>query len=300
MRRTAINKFSQKILETQRRGCFDIQKNDSIPISKNIITNKKISLLLNNLDYNFDYTNIEVNKVYIPIKLFMEKKYKSVLNKITNQFDTYIYLPNIIRSNYKNLLISSIDNAISTYPIRGFVVSNISQLNMLQNYKNLEFIGNYSLNVFNDKTCLELKNLSGLTLSPELTKEEINTINSTIPTEFIVYGRLPLMSCRYCFMGNTNKCYPECSAYCKNNIPYYLKDRLGFLFPIVPDNLQTVTTIYNSKITSINHNDLNIDFVRIDILDEAPDEINSIVNSIKNGKRIEGNLYTNGNINREV
>ena len=72
------------------------------------------------------------------------------------------------------------------------------------------------------------------------------------------------------------------------------------MFPILPDNLQTVTTIYNSKITAITHNDLNINFVRIDILDETPLEIENIVNTVKAGRKIEGNSYTNGNINREV
>ena len=43
-------------------------------------------------------------------------------------------------------------------------------------------------------------------------------------------------------------------------------------FRILPDNIQTVTTIYNSKITSIDTHDINIDILRIDILDESIDE----------------------------
>ena len=39
---------------------------------------------------------------------------------------------------------------------------------------------------------------------------------------------------------------------------------------------------------------------RIDILDESVEEINNIVNTVKNGERLEGKEFTNGNINREI
>lgn len=71
-------------------------------------------------------------------------------------------------------------------------------------------------------------------------------------------------------------------------------------FRILPDNIQSVTTIFNSKTTSIFPKDFNVDFARIDILDESIDEINSIINVIKSGNRLEGIEYTNGNLNREI
>lgn len=71
-------------------------------------------------------------------------------------------------------------------------------------------------------------------------------------------------------------------------------------FRILPDNIQSVTTIFNSKTTSISPKDCNVDFARIDILDESINEINSIINVIKSGNRLEGIEYTNGNLNREI
>lgn len=71
-------------------------------------------------------------------------------------------------------------------------------------------------------------------------------------------------------------------------------------FRILPDNIQSVTTIFNSKTTSISPKDFNVDFARIDILDESIDEINSIINVIKSSNRLEGIEYTNGNLNREI
>ena len=71
-------------------------------------------------------------------------------------------------------------------------------------------------------------------------------------------------------------------------------------FRIIPDNIQTVTTIFNSKITSICAQDFDIDFARIDILDENICEINNIIQTVKSGKRFSGKDYTNGNLNRII
>ena len=67
------------------------------------------------------------------------------------------------------------------------------------------------------------------------------------------------------------------------------------------DNIQTVTTIYNSKTTSIESTDFVFTNVfRIDIIDESIDDINNIVSVVKSGNRFEGKEFTNGNLNREV
>ena len=109
------------------------------------------------------------------------------------------------------------------------------------------------------------------------------------------------MTSSYCLLGKANRCYPECGQRCCSPNKYYLKDRMNFLFRVLPDNIQTVTTIYNSKISSIDTNEINnITNFRIHILDETVEEINEIINTVKNGNRLEGKEYTNGNLNRSV
>ena len=71
-------------------------------------------------------------------------------------------------------------------------------------------------------------------------------------------------------------------------------------FRILPDNIQTVTTIFNSKITSLYPREFNTDYTRIDILDESIEEINEIIHRVNNNQRFDGNLYTNGNLNKEI
>lgn len=283
--------------------------------SNNIATNsnikKEISVLLNILDENNNYNDLKnVDNVYIPLKYFGNKKYENTIKNICENFNAYIYLPTIIKSNYTNLLHNVIDNSIETFKVSGFVVSNISNGDFIHQMKSkyndrFKFIGNYTLNIYNNKSIQEWKELgiNRLTISPELDKTTIDTIlsNSSVDQELIVYGRTPLMSMNYCLLGKTNKCYPTCGTQCKSNSKYYLKDRLGFLFPIIPDSIQTVSTLYNSKITSICAKDFaNVASYRIDLLDETIDNINNIVNAVLAGSRLEGKDYTNGNLNREI
>ena len=108
------------------------------------------------------------------------------------------------------------------------------------------------------------------------------------------------MNSSYCLLGKSNKCYPECKMKCAGSSKFYLKDRMGFNFRIMPDNIQTVTSIYNSKITSIDTYDLPSYSLRTNILDENIDEINKIIVACKAGKKLEGQEYTNGNLNRII
>ena len=124
---------------------------------------------------------------------------------------------------------------------------------------------------------------------------------SNVDKELIVYGRIRLMTSKYCLLGHSNLCYPTCNAKCtEKDKKYYLKDRMGFLFRVVPDNVQTVTKIYNSKIQSIDYKDLNIDYARIDILEENIEQINDVIRTVKEGKYFEGSNYTSGHQNRNV
>ena len=324
LRRQGLKKFEEKFILNFKRTlniklpeisnkCLN---NFANPDSVECI-NKKISLLLNIIHEHYDYSLINgVDRIYIPFKFFTMNNFSSVINSICNNFDVYIYLPTIIRNSYHNLIVKNLDKILSSFKISGFVLSNIGNLELLKNYmdfesynnnyRNYDFIANYTFNVFNNLTFNELP-LNTITLSPELNKNDISNfrtndacINSNKNIEMIVYGNTPLMTTNYCLLGKTNKCYSSCEHKCNNSNKYFLKDRLGFLFRIIPDNIQTITTIYNSKVTSIEYSGLPVDSVRIDILDESIAEINTIINTVSEGKKLEGNIYTNGNFNKEI
>ena len=311
LRRQALSKFEEKLISSFKRS---LSTNFSIDNSSKIHSQGKISLLLNTINLDYDYSLLNgVNRIYIPFKYFTMNNFAQMLNSICNNFDVYIYMPTIIRNSYHNLIEKNLDKILNSYKISGFVLSNIGNFELLkqyinyenykfnENYKNYDFIANYTFNIFNNLTCNELPiNINTITLSPELNKNNINSFKTNKNIELTVYGNTPLMTTNYCLLGKTNKCYSSCEHKCNSSNKYYLKDRLGFLFRIIPDNIQTVTTIYNSKITSIKSYNLPVDSVRIDILDESIPEINNIINIVSDGKKLEGNVYTNGNFNKEI
>ena len=326
LRRTALENVENFAISNIQRisdginynACNENSKNANNSNSSNNPNNdeNKISVLLNILNEKYDYSSLEgIDIVYIPLKYFVNKKYSNILETLSKKFELYIYLPTIIKANYRNLLSLNIENAIKSYNIKGFVLSNISNLLLLDNVlencslnkNNFNFIANYTFNIFNNPSVKELKELgfNRFTISPELNKETILDLTSSntevLASELIVYGKTPLMNMNYCLLGKANKCYPNCDAKCNSCNKYYLKDRLGLNFEIIPDNIQTVTTIYNSKTTSIESTDfVSTNVFRIDVIDESIDNINNIVSIVKSGNRFEGKEFTNGNLNREV
>ena len=179
-------------------------------ISSTINKNVKTSLLLNILHSDWDYSKLEnIDNVYIPLKYFTNKKYSSVLKTLSKKFDTYIYMPTIIKSNYKNLFLANAEDAIKKYDIQGFVISNICNIKLLNNLfsdlnKYFKIIANYTFNVYNTQTVLELKKLgvSTFTISPELDKQTLNNLcnYNYLQKELIVYGKTPLLNINYCLL----------------------------------------------------------------------------------------------------
>ena len=319
LRRMALAKLENMIISKNKRD--EIFVNDELDkICKNIFNNKLntnistdkkyIAAYFNVINPDFDYSKLSkeyISCVYIPLRYFMRKNCTEALKTITSRFKTYIYMPAIIKANYKNIIKHSLEDLIKIHNVSGFIVSSLGDFVLLEKYrKDFDFIGNFTLNTFNTFSIntLQRMGISKITLSPELNLNDIQNICETekshIPLELIVYGNTPVMKMNYCVLGVTNKCYPECKARCQTSNKYYLRDRLGFNFRILPDNIQTVTTIFNSKVTSIQHIDTKINSVRMDFLDESIEEINSITKSVFEGTKLEGKQYTYGNINRDV
>ena len=301
LRRTALENLEHLVLDKYKRNLNN--KEISLPSvfdNKYDIVNsnfKPISLLLNTINLDFAYHSLSgINKLYIPLNYFINAKYKTVLQTLSNLFDTYVYMPHILNDQKEKNI--NFENIISNFDIKGFVISHISQLERVSKY-NLELIANFNLNTYNSLSIQNLtnNNFSTFTSSIELEKDEINNLNknANLLQEIIVYGKIPVMTNNYCYLGKSNKCYGECDRKCDKNSKFYLKDRMDFKFRILPDNTSTITTIYNSKTLSIKFDDIICDYVRIDILDESLDEIQNIIDTVKSGNRFEGKDYTNGN-----
>ncbi len=295
LRRKALEGLEEEIKGKISRTKKEIKLED-LQI-KEIQEQTKISLLLNLIKGEYNYKKLkQVDRIYLPVSEIILENNKEKIEEITSIADTYIYMPNIIRDEHKNIIYKKIEDLVSKYNIKGFVISNISQIKNLAKY-NLEMIANYTFNVFNNRTAKELENLkfSTITISPELNEEEIKSIKTNLTKELIVYGRTPLMTSEYCTIGT----FKNCNGMCTKG-KYVLKDRMNFEFPIYTNRINCNTTIYNSKITSIMWENLKINSIRIDILEENIEEINKIIELHKQNKRLEGQNYTNGNLKKEI
>ena len=302
LRRNVIEKLENLILEKYTRNLTispislpAVSENNFIAVNSNY---KSISLLLNIIDPNYDYSNLkEIDKLYIPLNYFIDIKFETLLKNFATSFNTYIYLPHVLKDRKEQNI--DFENIISKFKIKGFVVSHISQLESIKKF-NLDLIANFNLNTYNNISIQNLANhnFSSFTSSVELEKDEVNTLNrnANLAQEVIVYGKIPVMTNNYCYLGKSNKCHKDCDRKCEKNSKFYLKDRMDFNFRIVPDKTSTITTIYNSKTLSVKYDDIICDSIRIDILDENPSEIQEIIDIVKSGNRFEGKDYTNGKL----
>ncbi len=294
LRRNALEGLEKLVIKKHTHNIKNVQI-DTTSLLKNssLNFNKSISLLLNIIDKNIDYSSLKnIDKLYIPLKFFINEN--SQISNLCNIFPVFVYMPHVLKDSIN----IDFEKLVNNFNIKGFVISHISQIEKVSKF-NLELIGNFNLNIYNNFSINKLHtlNLSTITISPELDKFDTNTLQklSSTKSEIIVYGKLPVMTNNYCYLGKTNKCYKECDKKCLTNNKYYLKDRMSFNFRIIPDNLQTITTIYNSKILSVKPSEFNSSSIRIDILDEDFNQIQNIINTIKSDNRFEGKEYTNGN-----
>lgn len=235
LRRTALEKLEKEIENRMMRKLPKTQEETQETITYiPPLEHPKVSLLLRKLFLDYDYTKLEkskINRIYIPLKLLVDKTYFEIIDYLSENYDLYIYLPTIIKGNYKNIILKSLDAITSKFHIKGFVLSNVADFEFLRKYAgHYDFVGNYSLNVFNSHTLEEYRKLglNCVTLSRELNKEGLGEIikNAGVDTELIIYGNLPIMAANYCFLGKSNHCYPDCGVNCTKNNTYYLKDHL--------------------------------------------------------------------------
>ena len=304
LRRDALNALYQKGINNFTRVLPSKLPSTELVHQHVFPSIRTYSVLLNSIDTSMDYSSLKnVDRVYIPLKFFIKKEFESKLLEISQFTNCYIDIPTIVRDNFRNVFYNNFDEKVNKFNIKGIVISNLSGIEFMMKYVGkLNIVSKYTLNIYNNHTIDELKKVgvNRVTVSPELDSEAIIDLcdNSSLPTEFLVYGKLPVMHIQYCPLGKSNKCFPTCSIICKTSNRFYLEDKLGYKFEFVPDNMQTITKIYNSKINSIDYAKFPFDSCLISITDE--DNLDEIIYNVKNNIKFEGKNYTNGNLNKFV
>lgn len=217
----------------------------------------------------------------------------------------YILTPEIIKGEFMEVV--EIINKCED-KIRGLVTSNLGLVNI---YKDkLKLIGDYKLNVFNSKA-LEFykKDFNNITLSVESNRGEIKEIlkdNKSSGAMALVYGKVEVMISEYCPIGSTfggkNKS-KECSYICMKD-EFTLVDRMKEEFRVLTDKfcrshiLNSVPLNLIEEISDLKS--LGVSSFRVDFKDENEEDVNRILDFIKNGNKISGKNYTKGHYKRGV
>lgn len=198
LRRIALEELEIKITDSFKRESKNVGVDasvDSQTKDKNVgadaSVDPQISILLNELNNNINYASIkDIDNVYLPFKLFLNKEFKNTIKNICEKFNTFIYLPTITKGIYSKLLNDNLEEILKKN-LKGIVVSNISQLKMLEKYKTIQKIANYTMNVSNNETVkhLEILGLKKIILSPEFDKNNLENINGKLQKELMVYRK---------------------------------------------------------------------------------------------------------------
>ncbi|MCL2816863.1 MAG: U32 family peptidase [Clostridiales bacterium] len=179
---------------------------------------------------------------------------------------------------------------IKTWRLAGCEAILIANLGALQLLRGCAWTGavygDTSLNVFNNAAAevLARAGLSRVLLSPELSLAELSAFASAdIEKEVLAHGAAPLMVSEHCLLGALKGGQGRgsvCSAPCRENGRYFLRDEKGFEFPCRFD-ASCRAHIFNSRELCLiadlpRFAEAGINSVRLDLRLHAPEQIREI------------------------
>ena len=154
--------------------------------------------------------------------------------------------------------------------IRRVAVSNIGHMALLDGFT-FSVAGDFGLNIVNSAALRFWKDvgLTSATVSFELRQEQIRDLDHALPTEALVYGKLPLMITENCLNKSESG---ACS--CKKS-KAELTDRTGAEFPVLP-TFGCRSEIENSKTLFLadkpEWRKIGLSFARLRFTTESPAE----------------------------
>ena len=158
----------------------------------------------------------------------------------------YLSTPSIVWDNDINELQLLIREALEV-GFHGVLVSNLGVLRLVQQM-GCNFIVDHHLNIFNHRSVSFFQNSAAeaVTLSVELTLEQVSFLSSYGNVECVIHGNPQLMVMENCIVGSLLGGKGEaCSMPCKAN-DFSIVDEKGFQFPLLMDE-HCRTHIFNSR-----------------------------------------------------
>ena len=230
-------------------------------------------------------------RLYIPLSMF--KKDVGWMKTVSEKTELAVVLPRVIRDSESAGVLATLDQ-IHSLGVRLALVGNLGQISLARS-RGFAVCGDFGLNLFNSRAMHVARGLGleSATASFELTLPRIRDLSKPLPTELLVYGRLPLMLTENCVIKNrTGRC--TCHAG-----PTKLVDRKGEEFRVLPDQDTCRSVIYNGKklflLDKLSElRNLGLWALRVQFTTENPLEVDSVVHALRGGGTFDPGACTRG------
>ncbi|MBR4036039.1 MAG: U32 family peptidase [Oscillospiraceae bacterium] len=169
-----------------------------------------------------------------------------------------------------------------------FCVQNIGHIPLVQG---CEIFSSFTLNISNSLSACEYKALGvdTITISPEITLEQIGRITSDVKTTVIGYGHIPVMLVKACPMHNVKTC-AECNG------KGFLTDRKGMKLPLLcHGKIAGYREIFNPVPLYIGdkQNEINADYISLNFTVENKATVEKVIKKFIAGDSL-GSDFTRG------
>ncbi len=278
LRRDAVTMMDKKVLEINTPSYEISTIGTSAERRNNNIDKKLIRIgLLDISQLNESILgNADIDSIVMPI---------SECEKIASHDKIIISLPRFVVN--ESALISRLEK-LKEQGFKHILCTNISHIKLGRDM-GFSMHGGYGLNVTNTFSvkALEGMGLQDITVSFECKTSQISHLGGSVKISAIAHGFLPLMLTRNC---------PIKSAVSCSNCTGKLIDRTGRSFSVMCNAEREYAEIFNSDLLVMSDrvNELHTDLIELDLFNETPIQIENIVQSYKNSRKLDVNSYTRG------
>lgn len=305
MRRQAFEKLKAELLAGYRRELSEQQVKERIQSENGIVQNKPeyIALVSTEQQCKAILKRTEITTVYVDVQedvlcsLALCEEVKQMGKK------AFFVLPHVFRIKEKRRYMALVPEIMKQQP-HGFLVKSLEELTFLEESGlacGAELRLNYNLYTFQQeaKQFFIEKGYRHFTVPIELREEELKSLTME-DSDFILYGRIPLMVSTQCIRDNVLTC-----SYGKKTEGIVLKDRMEAEFPVRQICSSCYNIIYNSACFSLLGTGVEKCYApagwRFDFTFETPEEVTAVLDAFLEGKPCPGaGPYTKGHFKRGI
>ena len=230
-------------------------------------------------------------RLYVPLSMLT--KDAAWLGRLDSQTQLTAVMPRVIRDGETEAVRRALDRAYAM-GVRSVLCGNLGHIGLARS-RGFAVCGDFGLNLFNSRAMNAAQHLGlvSLTASFELTLPQIRDLSKPLPTELLVYGRLPLMLTENCVIKNRTG---RCSCHSGQT---KLVDRRGEEFRVLRDQDSCRSVIYNGKKLYLldkqaELRNLGLWALRLQFTTENPMEVDSVLSGLRGGAVFDPGACTRG------